>query len=163
MLIRARRKLVLCVLLVATLSSPLSVLADDLDKVSRDKLSDALAQNSNVPGQGNNVSSNSVNKSSSSAEPFGPAMIPGVCVGTAVGLPVCLVRRFAHNVVAGARGMLGDSENPALVIPAAAIWSPLAFCVSVMESPVYAVRNAWMADKPFSKDQFSLGEMPDFD
>jgi hypothetical protein len=122
----------------------------------------------NPPGSvGNSKSSNSPNQttaqSSSSGTPFGLAMIPGVCLGTAVGLPVCLARRFVHGAVSGSHGMVGDTENPLLVVPAAVIWSPLAFVTATMECPVYAIRNAWMADKPFSKEQFSLGEMPSYD
>jgi hypothetical protein len=48
------------------------------------------------------------------------------------------------------------------LLPAGAFWLPFALATSIMEAPVYAVRNSWMAEKPFSKEQFSLGEMPDY-
>lgn len=128
--------------------------AEELPNNSLKSVADSTTQSS---------SSSKPSQNSSSATPFGLAMIPGVCLGTAVGLPVCLFRRFGHDIVEGAHGMVGDTDNKLLLVPAAALWSPLAFCTAAMECPVYAIRDAWMADKPFSKEQFSLGEMPEYD
>ena len=131
-----------------------AVEAEDLPDKSVKSVADNTAQSS---------SSSKPSQNSSSGTPFGLAMIPGVCLGTAVGLPVCLFRRLGHDIVEGAHGMVGDTNNKLLLVPAAALWSPLAFCTAAMECPVYAIRDAWMAEKPFSKEQFSLGEMPAYD
>jgi len=85
-----------------------------------------------------------------------PAKAAGFVAGAVIGTPICLVRKFKEEEVAGVRGMIGESKNPLLVIPAGVFWLPCSTLYSTMESPVYAVRNSWKSDKPFSKEQFSL-------
>lgn len=107
------------------------------------------------------ASSSSGGGGSSSSNPV--TMAAGMVAGFAVGWPVCLVRRLKRDAIQGARGIAGETDNPILLGTAGAIWLPLAFCTSFLEAPVYAARNSFMAEKPFSKDQFSLGDMPDYD
>jgi hypothetical protein len=86
-----------------------------------------------------------------------PKRTLGFFAGAVVGTPVCVVRKFKDEEINGTRGIAGDTSNPLLLIPAGAFWLPLALLYTGMEAPAYAIKNSWMADKPFSKEQFSLG------
>ncbi|MBX9724478.1 MAG: hypothetical protein K2X81_23915 [Candidatus Obscuribacterales bacterium] len=101
--------------------------------------------------------------SASSKGSDAPLMVLGVPAGFVAGTPICFLRRFAHDEASGTRGIVGESNNKMLLLPAGAVYLPFAIFTSFVEAPVYAFRNSWMADKPFSKDQFSLGEMPEYD
>lgn len=116
-----------------------------------------------LPSPGSSSSPGVLPASPGSDAKFGPAMMAGVCVGIVIGTPVCFFRRFRHDAVRGAHGIVGDTDSPVLLGAATAAWIPLAAFTATMEAPVYAVRNSWMAEKPFSKEQFSLGDMPSYD
>jgi hypothetical protein len=92
-----------------------------------------------------------------------PVCAAGFCTGFVVGTPVCFARKLKQEVSEGAHGLVGsivtDNNNPALLVPAGIFWFPAAMFVAGMEAPAYAWRDAWMADKPFSKEQFSLGNL----
>lgn len=102
-------------------------------------------------------------KSSSSSLLSAPLAVMGICAGFVVGSPIAIARRFVHDEKSGTRGIAGDTSNPWLLAPAAVISLPFAAISGFCEGPVYAFRNSYMADKPFSKEQFSLGEMPQYD
>ena len=129
-------------------------------------LTAALTNCANVFADSNSSASASSGTQSSSTKGSSakgsPAMVAGVILGSIVGTPVCFVRRLKHDEVQGTQGITGDSENKLLLVPAGAFWLTFALATSIMEAPVYAFRNSWMAEKPFSKEQFSLGVMPDY-
>lgn len=92
-----------------------------------------------------------------------PLMGIGICSGFILGTPVCIARRFVHDDIQDSKGLVGDTENPLKLIPGILVSLPFAAFTSFCEGPVYAFRNSYMAEKPFSKEQFSLGDMPEYD
>ena len=92
-----------------------------------------------------------------------PKTIAGVCSGIVVGTPVCFIKKLPQETLEGGRGFVGsiipNENNKLLLIPACAAWLPVAAVITAIESPGYALRNSWMAEKPFSKEQFSLTEL----
>jgi len=94
-----------------------------------------------------------------------PAALAGFCAGAALGMPICFVRYMGRETMNDAHGLIGsvmtDNNNPWLLVPAGIFCSPFAALVTAVETPVYACKNAYMADKPFSKEQFSLGTLED--
>ena len=89
-----------------------------------------------------------------------PRAIAGFCAGVVVGTPVCFVRKLPHEISEGGHGLAGsiveDSNNKFVLVPATLAWSPFACVVALIQSPASACKNAWEAQKPFSKEQFSL-------
>lgn len=92
-----------------------------------------------------------------------PLRIVGLVSGFTIGTPISIARRVVHQEKSGTRGIAGETTNPALLIPAGTFWFPFAIFSGVCEGPVYAFRNSYMAEKPFSREQFSLGDTPDYD
>ncbi len=92
-----------------------------------------------------------------------PKAIAGFCAGAVVGTPICFARKFPHEVTEGAHGLLGsivtDDDKKVLLIPACVVWMPVAGIVTALESPGFAMKDAYTAEKSFSKEQFSLGAM----
>jgi hypothetical protein len=92
-----------------------------------------------------------------------PKAIAGFCAGAIVGTPICFVRKFPKELNDGAHsfvGSIGSNDNKKLLfIPAYVAWIPFAGFISLVEAPAYAVKDAYTAEKPFSKEQFSLGEL----
>ena len=81
-------------------------------------------------------------------------------VGAVVGTPICAVRKSIDEAKDGTHGMVGETDKKQLIIPATLFWLPFAVVTGTLEAPCYAVINSLEnADKPFSKEQFSLGEM----
>lgn len=92
-----------------------------------------------------------------------PVSLAGVCAGVAVGTPICYVRKLHQEVRESSHGLAGsivnDENHKFLLIPAGLVWLPVSLVITTLEAPGYALKDAWMADKPFSKEQFSLGEI----
>jgi hypothetical protein len=92
-----------------------------------------------------------------------PKAIVGFCAGAIVGTPICFVRQFPKEVTQGAHGFVGsivsNENNKLLFLPACVLWLPVAGVVTTLEAPGYAVKDAYTAEKAFSKEQFSLGEL----
>jgi hypothetical protein len=91
-----------------------------------------------------------------------PLFIAGCACGTVVGTPICFVRKFPsefHNLAYGFVGSITDNKSKWLSIPAGIAWLPFSGTATLMEAPVYAFKDAYMAEKPFSKEQFSLGQI----
>ena len=91
-----------------------------------------------------------------------PKTIAGFCAGVIVGMPVCFVRKLPGEINDGAHGLVSsltdDDDHKLLLVPAAVLWLPAASLTSFASAPANAVKNAYKADKPFSKEQFSLGD-----
>lgn len=89
-----------------------------------------------------------------------PKAIAGFCAGFVVGTPVCFVKKMPGEISDGAHGIVDgvtdNNDNKLLFITAAILWLPAASITSLVEAPCYSLRNAWKADKPFSKEQFSI-------
>jgi hypothetical protein len=82
------------------------------------------------------------------------------CVtGTAVGIPVCMVRRSKYEDLHAVKQMT-NTDNKVAKGALRAFWMPFAIVTGVCESPadgtINAIRNS---SRPFSKDQMSLGEL----
>ena len=92
-----------------------------------------------------------------------PISLAGFSIGVVVGTPICFVRKLPQEAKRGAFGLAqsirDNTQNKMLIYPAGALWLPAATFVSVLESPGYAFRDAYLAEKPFSKEQFSLGTL----
>lgn len=91
-----------------------------------------------------------------------PLCIAGFTCGTVVGTPICFVRKLPSEVKNLAHGFVGsitDHESKFFLIPVGIFWLPFAGTAALMEAPVYAFKDAYMAEKPFSKEQFSLGQL----
>jgi hypothetical protein len=91
-----------------------------------------------------------------------PLNIIGIACGAIVGTPICFARKLPQEISEGAHGIVGsitDHKSKFLLVPAGFVWLPCAGFVSLLEAPVYAWKDAYMAEKPFSKEQFSLGKL----
>jgi hypothetical protein len=92
-----------------------------------------------------------------------PRAIAGFCAGVVVGTPICFARKFPQELSEGAHGFLGsivsNDDKKELLLPAYVVWLPVAGVVTALEAPGYAIKDAYTAEKAFSKEQFSLGEM----
>lgn len=89
-----------------------------------------------------------------------PKAVAGFCAGAIIGTPICFVKKFPKEASDGAHsfvGSIGNNDNKKLLyIPVYAAWLPVASFITLCEAPGYAIRDAYMAEKPFSKEQFSL-------
>jgi hypothetical protein len=102
------------------------------------------------------TSNNSNAKSSPSASV--PKRVLGTVIGTFVGTPICAVRRIAYNEKYGLHGMIGDADNKLAIVSAGAFWMPFSVVIGAVEAPCYSFKHSLCNnDKPFSKEQFSLG------
>jgi hypothetical protein len=93
-----------------------------------------------------------------------PVCVAGFACGAIVGIPICFVRKLPdefHNLAHGFVGSITDNEKKYFLIPAGIAWLPFSASAALIEAPAYAWKNAYMAEKPFSKEQFSLGQMDD--
>jgi hypothetical protein len=100
---------------------------------------------------------------SSSQGLTGAAAIPkkmlGFVFGAAVGTPVNVVRRTVWEEKQGVRGIVGDHNNKAAVVSAGAFWAPFSVFLGTCEAPFFGPVNSLKnVNKPFSKEQMSLGE-----
>jgi hypothetical protein len=91
-----------------------------------------------------------------------PKYTVGVIAGTIVGVPVNLVRRTIWEEKLGIKGLCGDSTNKFAQASAGAFWLPFSLFLAGCETPVCSpVTSLRYYDKPFSKEQFSLGPLGD--
>lgn len=93
----------------------------------------------------------------------GPKAIAGCCAGFVIGTPICFARKLPQETKDGAHGIVGsivkDNNNKFLLVPATLVYLPAACVALTLEAPTYALKDAYMANKPFSKEQFSLGKL----
>lgn len=95
---------------------------------------------------------------SSSSKASIPTRILGAVVGAFVGTPICFVRRSISDEKEGIRGIIGDTDNKVALVSAGAFWLPLGVATGFLEAPCYSFKHSMChTDKPFSKEQFSLG------
>ena len=91
-----------------------------------------------------------------------PKYTAGIITGTIVGVPVNLVRRTIWEEKLGIKGLCGDSTNKFAQVSAGAFWLPFSLFLAGCETPVCSpVTSLRYYDKPFSKEQFSLGPLGD--
>ena len=88
-----------------------------------------------------------------------PKKALGLVVGAIVGTPVCVVRKTIDEEKYGINGMIGTSDKKSAQVAAGIFWAPFALFTGTVESPVYATIHSLNADEPFSKEQFSLGDV----
>lgn len=88
-----------------------------------------------------------------------PEKAAGFVVGSVVGTPICMVRRFMRREVELSRALSCNSNNLLFLVPCGLVSIPVAAFGGAVEGPGYSIHNAFAAETPFSKDQFSLGEM----
>jgi len=71
-----------------------------------------------------------------------------------------MVRRSKYEDWFAVNSMVGDSGGKFKRVTLKVLWGPFAVVTGVCESPIDGLINAVRnSDKPFSKDQFSLGEL----
>jgi len=149
-------RIVFCLSLLV-LSSPLAGQAEEQNS-TKDTLSQAPATAN--PSQGAPASNKNTNK------PFSPGRLPlylvGIATGACVGMPISLVRRTVWEEKQGIQGLCGDSKNKVAIVSAGAFWLPFSVFLGAAEAPVMGPVNSLRNyDKPFSKEQFSLGALGD--
>ena len=92
-----------------------------------------------------------------------PLHLVGFCFGSVIGVPICFARKLPQEIKEGGEGLAGsikeNSDNKLLLYPSMAVWLPCALVLTSLEAPFYSIKDAWMAERPFSKEQFSLGEL----
>lgn len=106
------------------------------------------------------------NQGSTAKKPFSisrlPVYLAGIATGACVGMPISLVRRFIWEEKQGIQGLCGDSKNKVAILSAGAFWLPFSAFLGAGEAPVMGPVNSLRHyDKPFSKEQFSLGPIGD--
>jgi len=112
-----------------------------------------------APVQPTAVTSNVPAKKTPANVPFHKKFV-SFLAGTVVGVPVCMVRRSKYEDWYAVHGMVGDSDNKLARATLGTLWFPFAVVTGVCEAPFDGAINAFRnTDKPFSKDQFSLGEL----
>jgi len=91
-----------------------------------------------------------------------PKKAIGFVVGSLVGLPVCIVRNPVSEEKWSIDNWTGDNKDkPRVTIPAGIAYSPFAVIDGILLSPFSSLKHSWQNfDEPFSKEQFSLGEIP---
>ena len=88
-------------------------------------------------------------------------MAAGVVLGTFVGMPIAAVRKSVDEEKEGIRYMAGQTDQKVVLVPIGLFWAPLAILTGVLEAPIYGPMDAFKHyDKPFSREQFSLGDLP---
>jgi hypothetical protein len=71
-----------------------------------------------------------------------------------------MVRCSAWEEKYATRGMVGDTDDKFLQAAAGTFWFPLGVMTGVCEAPFSALKRSYTnSDKPFGKDQFSLGHI----
>jgi hypothetical protein len=110
------------------------------------------------PGLADANTSSTADTKSSSPKPSIPKRVLGAIVGTVVGTPVCIARRILWDEKDGIRGIVGDTSNKVAIVSAGAFWLPFSITTGCVEAPCYSFKHSMCnTDKPFSKEQFSLG------
>jgi hypothetical protein len=86
----------------------------------------------------------------------------GFVIGTLVGVPVCMVRNPVSEEKWSVDNWTGDNKDkPRVAIPAGIAYSPFALVDGILLSPFSSLKHSWQNfDEPFSKEQFSLGQIP---
>ena len=89
-----------------------------------------------------------------------PLRAPGFSAGVLVGTPIAILRQCSGNVLNATRGQWESNKNPILLVPALCLGVPGGVLSGFLDGVWVGPANAWVnADKPFSKESFSLGEM----
>jgi|SRR5271156_1807860 len=89
-----------------------------------------------------------------------PLRVCSIVTGTIVGTPVCMLRCSVWEEKYATKGMVGDTDDKFLQTAAGTFWLPLGAMTGVCEAPFSALKRSYAnSDKPFSKDQFSLGHI----
>src|SRR5271170_133026 len=85
------------------------------------------------------------------------AFLTGVVVGT----PIAVVRKTIQCTVSDTKELVGENRNPFFLVPAGMLAFPWGLFSGGVEGLYDGVADSWVnsADKPFSKESFSLGEM----
>ncbi len=80
---------------------------------------------------------------------------------SAVGVPFAMVRKSLHSTGKTAETVTGKTDNSVAVVAAEAALLPLGVFYGSLEGIGYGVQNSWdnaAHDKPFTKNNFSLGD-----
>lgn len=80
---------------------------------------------------------------------------------SAVGVPFAMVRKSLHATGKTAESVTGKTDNGLAVVAAEAALLPLGVFYGSLEGIGYGVGNSWenaAHDKPFTKNNFSLGD-----
>ncbi len=90
-----------------------------------------------------------------------PARFVSFLAGVVVGTPIAIARKTARAVVADTKELVGERTTPWLVVPVGMFTTPWALLTGTVEGAYAGPVDGWVysADKAFSKDSLSLGEM----
>ncbi|HEY9786471.1 MAG TPA: hypothetical protein V6D17_13775 [Candidatus Obscuribacterales bacterium] len=91
-----------------------------------------------------------------------PVKLVSFSAGALVGTPIAVVRMTSKNTVQATKDISGKDANPIKVGFASLLGLPIGVVTGTVEGGYYGMENAAIhTDKPFSKEQFSLGELKD--
>jgi hypothetical protein len=116
-----------------------------------------LAQSANTNAQANKSQTAKTNTSSASLA----KKTLGFIAGSIGGIPVSMVRNPVYEEKWSVDNWTGDNKDkPRVTVPASIFFAPFAVADGILLSPFSAVKRSWQnKDNPFSKEQFSLGEI----
>lgn len=88
-----------------------------------------------------------------------PLKAVSVAAAVVVGTPIAIARKIGNNTVDMTKNVAGDDNNPVMTGLSGIVAAPIGVVAGAVEGSYYGVSNAVTnVDKPFSKEQMSLGE-----
>lgn len=88
-----------------------------------------------------------------------PLKAASVATTLVVGTPIAVARKIGNNTCDMTKAVAGDDSNPLMTGAVGLFVAPVGVIAGTAEGGFYGVKNSMVhVDKPFSKDQFSLGE-----
>lgn len=87
--------------------------------------------------------------------------IKGASVATSmvIGVPVAIIRKSAENTKDQTKKIAGDNANPVMTGLSALVGLPIGLVSGTIDGSQAGFKNSLKCDKPFSKEQFSLGDL----
>jgi hypothetical protein len=89
-----------------------------------------------------------------------PARAVSFILGAAVGIPVAIVRKTPGEVVTATKDLVGETDNPFILVPAGMVFGvPAGLLSGTLLGTFVGAKNALFSDEPFSKESFSLDDL----
>ncbi len=87
--------------------------------------------------------------------------LKGASVATSmvIGIPVAIVRKSAEATKEQTKKVAGDKANPVMTGFSALVGMPIGIMSGTIDGTKKGFKNSLKCDKPFTKEQFSLGDL----
>ena len=82
-----------------------------------------------------------------------------VATSMVVGIPVAIVRKSTEATKDQTKKVAGDNANPVMTGFSALVGLPIGIMSGTIDGSRTGFKNALKCDKPFTKEQFSLGDL----